>query len=107
MSLRVAQSGELSWDLSHRIKGDLKVRHLSLGRYGDASLEEARVRANDLTKNGRQGVDLIAQEVAAREAKARAMTLGALIDLYLARRVTGRLRSAIMSRAFFTVFWSL
>ena len=95
LSLRVAQSGELSWDLSHRIKGDSKVRHLSLGRYGDASLEEARVRANDLTKNGRQGVDLIAQEVVAREAKARAMTLGALIDLYLARRVTGRLRSAI------------
>ena len=43
LSLRVAQSGEKSWDLSYRVKGDPKVRHLSLGRYGDpgASLEEA------------------------------------------------------------------
>ena len=96
LSLRVAQSGEKSWDFSYRVKGDPKVKHLSLGRYGDpgASLEETRTRVHDLAKNARQGVDLIAQEAAAREAAVRAMTLGALIDLYLARRVVGRLRTA-------------
>ena len=96
MALRVAQSGEKSWDIAYRVKRDPKVRHLSLGRYGDpgASLEEARARVTELTGAGRQGVDLIANEAAARDAKARAMTLGKLTDLYIARRVTGRLRSA-------------
>jgi integrase len=77
-------------------KGQLKVKHLSLGRYGDpgASLEEMRARANQLTAAGRQGIDLVADEAEALAAKARAMTLGKLVDLYIARRVTGRLRSA-------------
>lgn len=77
--LRVAQSGEKSWDRSYRVKGQQKLKHASGGRYGDpgASLEEARARSNELTAAARQGVDLIAQELEAREAKARAMTLGA------------------------------
>ena len=85
-----------TWDLSYRLRGSAKVKRLSLGRYGDpgASLEEARARAGELTGAARQGVDLIADEAEEREAKARAMTLGKLVDLYLARRVTGRLRSA-------------
>jgi integrase len=96
LCLRVAQSGEKSWDISYRVKGDPKVKHLSGGRYGDpgASLEEMRTRVNALTGAGRQGVDLIAREAAAREVKSRAINVHALTELYLARRVTGRLRSA-------------
>ena len=93
LALRVGADGGKTWDLSYRIKGK-GVRRPSLGRYGDVGLEEARDRAHDLTSAARQGVDLIAQELEAEEAKARSMTLGKLIDLYLARRVTGRLRSA-------------
>jgi integrase len=94
--LRVAQSGEKTWDFSYRIKGDSRVRHISGGRYDDpgASLEEMRTRVNALTSAGRRGVDLIAQEAEAREAKARVMNVGALVELYLKRRVIGRLRSA-------------
>ena len=96
LCLRVAQSGEKSWDISYRVKGDPKVKHLSGGRYGDpgASLEEMRTRVNALTGAGRRGVDLIAREAAARDAEARAMNVHALTELYLKRRVTGRLRSA-------------
>jgi integrase len=96
LSLRVSQSGEKTWDVSYRIKGDSRVRHRSGGRYDDpgASLEEMRTRVNELTGAARKGRDLIAEEEAAREAKARAMTIASLIDLYLARRVTDRLRSA-------------
>ena len=96
LCLRVAQSGEKSWDISYRVKGDPKVRHLSGGRYGDpgASLEAMRTRVNALTGAGRQGVDLIADETEARAAKARVMNVGALVELYLKRRVIGRLRSA-------------
>ena len=88
--LRVAPSGEKTWPLSFRVKGLSKVRHLSLGRYGDpgASLEEARARANELTGAARQGRDMIAREEEAREAKAKAMTLGALSDLYFKRLAT-------------------
>jgi hypothetical protein len=43
------------------------MRRLSLGRYGDVSLEEARARAAELTGAARKGVDLIGQEVEARE----------------------------------------
>jgi hypothetical protein len=94
LALRVAADGGKTWDLSYRIKG-VGVRRLSLGRYSDVSLEAARVRALGLTGPARQGVDLIAQERRAREDKAMAMTVGALVDLYLARRIKGRLRSAI------------
>jgi integrase len=96
LALRVAPSGLKTWDLAYRVKGSTKVKRPSLGRYGDpgAGLEEARARAGALTSAARQGVDLIAQELEAREAKARSMTLGKLIDRYLECRVVGRLRSA-------------
>ncbi len=92
LALRVAASGK-TWDLAYRIKG-ASVRRLSLGRYDDVSLEAARARALTLTSAARQGVDLVAQERQARDDKAKAMTVGALVDLYLARRVTKRLRTA-------------
>ena len=94
--LRVAPSGEKTWPLSYRISGLNKVVHTSLGRYGDpgASLEEARARSNELTAAARQGIDLIANEAEASEARARAITLGALTDSYLKRHVVGRLRSS-------------
>jgi integrase len=96
LAIRVATSGEKTWDCFYRVKGSPKVKRLSLGRYDDpgASLEEARARANELTSAARQGVDLIAQELEAREAKARSMTLGKLVELYVSRQVAGRLRSA-------------
>ena len=99
LSIRVAPSGWKSWDCAYRVspvKGAPKQKHLSLGKYDDpgASLEEARVRAAQLTAAGRQGIDLIADEAEALAAKDRAMRLGKLVDLYISRRVTGRLRSA-------------
>jgi integrase len=93
LALRVAPDGGKTWDLSYRIKGE-GVRRPSLGRYGDVSLEAARARALALTSAARQGVDLIAQERRAREDKAKAITVGALAELYLARRIR-RLRSAL------------
>jgi integrase len=95
LALRVAPSGEKTWDLAYRIKGRLGVKRPSLGRYSDVSLEEARTRAAELTSAARKGIDLIGQEAEAREAASRAMSLRKLIELYLARRVRRRLRSAL------------
>jgi hypothetical protein len=80
--------------LAYRIRGTAKTRRLSLGRTTDVSLERARERANELTGAARQGRDLIGEEGEARDAAASRITVGSLIDLYLRRRVIGRLRTA-------------
>ena len=69
------------------------MRRLSLGRTSDIGLEQARDRANELTSAAR-GRDLIAEEEDARGAAASRITVEKLIDLYLRRRVVGRLRTA-------------
>jgi hypothetical protein len=94
LAVRVAPSGMKTWDLAYRIRGTNKTRRLSLGRTIDVSLEQARERANELTSAARGGRDLIAVEDEAREAAASRITVGTLIDLYLRRRVIGRLRTA-------------
>jgi integrase len=83
-----------TWDLAYRIRGTRKMRRLSLGRIADVGLEQARERANELTSAARGGRDLIAEEGEARDAAASRITVGSLIDLYLRRRVYGRLRTA-------------
>jgi integrase len=94
LAVRVAPSGLKTWDLAYRIRGTKKMRRLSLGRTTDVSLEQARERANELTSAARGGRDLIADEVEARHAAASRITVEKLIDLYLRRRVIGRLRTA-------------
>jgi integrase len=94
LALRVAPNGVKSFDVAYRIKGSSAVKRTTIGRYGDIDLDEARTRAGDLVKAARKGKDLIAVEEAERDAKARAMTLGALLELYISRRIANRLRSA-------------
>ena len=94
LAVRVAPSGLRTWDLSYRIRGTGKMRRLSLGRTTDVSLEQARERANELTSAARSGRDLIGEEGEARDAAASRITDEKLIDLYLRRRVIGRLRTA-------------
>ena len=93
LAVRVAASGQ-TWDLVFRLKG-AGVRRVSLGRERwSIRVKARRASAHDLTSAARQGVDLIAKEREAREVSAKAMSVDKLIELYLARRVRGRLRSA-------------
>ena len=94
LAVRVAPSGVKTWDLAYRIRGTAKMRRLSLGRTTDVGLEQARERANELTSAARGGRDLIGEEGEARDAAASRITVEKLIDLYLRRRVVGRLRTA-------------
>ena len=94
LAVRVAPSGLKTWDLAYRIRGSGKVRRVSLGRVADVSLEKARERANELTSAARTGRDLIADEEESRAAAASRLTVERLIELYVRRRVTGRLRTA-------------
>jgi integrase len=95
LAVRVAPSGIKTWDLAYRIRGSGKVRRVSLGRVADVSLEKARERANELTSAARAGRDLIAEEEESRAAAASRLTIQQLIALYVRRRVTGRLRTAL------------
>ena len=94
LAVRVAPSGVKSWDLAFRVRGTGNTRRLSLGRTTDVSLEEARERANELTSAARGGRDLVGEEGEAKDAAASRITVQKLIDLYLRRRVVGRLRTA-------------
>lgn len=94
LAVRVAPSGIKTWDLAYRIRSSGKTRRLSLGRVCDVSLEKARDRANELTSAARTGRDLIAEEEERRAAAASRLTVEKLIELYVKRRVAGRLRTA-------------
>jgi hypothetical protein len=94
LAVRVASSGIKTWDLAYRIRGAGQARRVSLGRVSDVSLEKARERANELTSAARTGRDLIAEEQESRAAAASRVTVERLIELYLRRRVAGRLRTA-------------
>jgi integrase len=94
LAVRVATNGLKTWDVAFRINGTTKSRRLSLGRFPDVGLEQARKRADDLTRAARAGRDLQAEEEAAQAAAAARLTIGELVDHYVRRRVTGRLKTA-------------
>ncbi len=95
LAVRVAPSGLKTWDLAYRIRGSGKMRRVSLGRVTDVSLEKARERANELTSAARGGKDLLTEEQESRLAAASRLTVQQLIAIYVRRRVTGRLRTAL------------
>jgi integrase len=94
LAIRVAPSGLLTWDLAFRISGTRVFKRLSLGRFPEVGLDAARARAGELTRAARAGNDLLELELAARAEQSSRMTVGKLIDLYVKRRVAGRLKSA-------------
>lgn len=95
LGVRVATSGQKTWDLVFRIRRAGGVRRLSLGRFPGVGLEAARERANALTGAAQAGRDLLAEEkIAGAKAQAR-VTVGDLIERYLHRMVRGKLRTAV------------
>ena len=67
---------------------------MSLGRVSDLTLEKARERANELTSAARTGRDFIAEEEESRAAAEKRLTVEKVVELYVRRRVAGRLRTA-------------
>jgi integrase len=92
LALRVAADGGKTWNMAYRI--GKAVRRPSLGRFEDVGLETARQRANEMTSAARLGRDLLAEEEAAKNEYDLSFTVERLIDEYIKRRVTGRLRTA-------------
>jgi integrase len=99
LAVRVAPSGLVSFDLAYRIAKSKIFRRLSLGKFPDVSLEQARNRANELTRAARAGSDALDVEVRAKAVATARVTVETLIEEYIARRATGRLRTAPEIRA--------
>lgn len=95
LAVRVAPSGAITFDLAYRIAKSKAYRRLSLGAFPDVSLEAARDRGYELTRAARAGRDLIADEAKSTIAEAGRITVRQLAAEYVARRVTGRLRTAV------------
>jgi integrase len=93
LAIRVATDGDLTWAPAFRIKG-AGVKRPSLGRYEHVKLEAARERMNELKSAARRGIDLIANEAAAREEHNQSFTIERLIAEYAKRQLYGRLRTA-------------
>jgi integrase len=70
------------------------VRRLSLGPFPAVGLEVARNRAFELSTAGKAGNDLIAHEKQKANERAARLTLRELIEIYVGKRVRGRLRTA-------------
>jgi integrase len=95
LAVRVAPSGIKTWDLAFRIRGTTKTRRLSLGQFPAIGLEAARERATLLANAAKTGRDLVAEE---RQEKVKAesrVTVEQLMEMYLARVVRGKLRTAV------------
>jgi integrase len=93
LATRFAKSGQISFVYIGRIKGSVK-REITIGRYPDTNIEEARIRASELRKLYRQGIDpkqLEEQERATEEQqkaleKALQVPLRAVLERYLLAR---------------------
>ncbi len=94
LAVRVAPSGLKTWDVAYRIRGAGIGRRLSLGPFPAISLEAARERTSILTRAAKAGRDLIAEEKTAKVAAEGRTTVGQLIEVYLNRKVRGRLRTS-------------
>lgn len=94
LAVRVAPSGLKTWDVAFRVRGHGKVRRVSLGPFPAVGLEAARDRTSLLVAAAKGGRDLLAEEQAAKAAADARLTVGQLVERYLAKQVRGRLRTA-------------
>lgn len=94
LAIRIAANGTKSWDLAFKITGTGKVRRVSLGKFPAVTIEEARRRARELVEAAQKGRDKLQEEEDAAREEARQLSVRALIDEYVKRRVKGRLRTA-------------
>lgn len=93
LAVRVASNGVMTWDFSFRVKRG-RSRRVSLGAVKLVSLEEARMRANEIRKAARDGRDLVQETARAQIEEQRRISMAELIEIYAKRRLRGRLRTA-------------
>ena len=96
LQFRVTPTGARSWLFQKKVKGGRRLS-ITLGRYPEMSLSQARSEALQIELEARSGVDRIQQAEearASREAeKAQARTIVDILELYLEQHVRRNLKS--------------
>jgi hypothetical protein len=96
LQFRVTPTGAKSWLFQKKVKGGRRLS-ITLGRYPDMSLSQARSEALQIELEARSGVDRIQQAEAARASRqaeeAQARTVGDILELYLEQHVCRNLKS--------------
>lgn len=87
LTFTLSSNGTASWTLRYRFAG--RPRELTLGRYPDVSLKEARQRASAKRAKIAAGVDVAADKRRTRIALASVRTLRELADDYMAKVAPG------------------
>lgn len=82
-----------SWVLRYRTAGAKSQKEITLGRYPDISLAEARKLATSARVQIQQGADVAKQKQVAKKTAERSWTVHKLTDDYMAKTV-GRLASS-------------
>ncbi|MBK1726801.1 tyrosine-type recombinase/integrase [Halorhodospira neutriphila] len=83
LSLRVTDSGAKSFCIQRRVNG--RVKRVTIGRFPDWTVQQARKRAKTLLANMVEGTDPVA---AKKAEQARKVTLAEVFEEYLATRKT-------------------
>lgn len=96
LQFRVTPTGVRSWMVQKKVKGGRRLS-ITLGRYPEMSLSQARAEALRIELEARSGVDRIQQaetERASREAEqAQAKTVGEILQLYIDRHIQRNLKA--------------
>lgn len=82
-TIRVLPSGSKTWLYLYAFDG--KRRKLNLGTYPDISLETARTKFEDARRLVKNGIDPMAAEEEAKEARRKAPTVSMLVNEYIER----------------------
>lgn len=87
LTFTLSANGAASWTLRYRLGG--RLRELTLGRYPDISLKEARRRAAEQRAKIAAGIDVAAEKRRARIALAAVSTVKELAEDYMVRVAPG------------------
>jgi len=93
LTFTLSAKGTASWILRYRTAGAKSQKEITLGRYPDISLAEARKIATSTRARVQQGIDVARQKQVARKAAERSWAIKKLADDYLEKSV-GRLASS-------------
>jgi hypothetical protein len=95
LQFRVTPGGARSWLFQKKIKGGRRLS-VTLGRYPETSLAEARAEALKIELDARAGIDPLQREAQQRaaylERQAQELTVGAALDLYIEQHVKRNLK---------------
>lgn len=93
LTFTLSRTGTAAWVFRYRVPGAKSQKEMTIGRYPDIGLGEARKLATEARAKVQQGVDVARDKRQTKQAAARAWTFRRLADSYMEMSV-GRLAEA-------------